>query len=460
MGLATQLKKVNHMTDICAKCFRIISQCECHQPKTIEIDDSMVDIILCLNRKNYRTEACCGGHPDSEVIDVYIGFKRFYDFQTIPEEFKYKKFSASSIASLLDWVRRSHKIKGDINTAINNAVNNLATWARNLPENPPVQDPQYYYSQTYAYRDFIKYTLGAGLIRGHIEALHAAGRGKDIYTDEIVDNVISSTRCAGIIGLKSRYTADLNRPLDYTGTGISPDNQVRAINEYREAVFNILKFLQLLDDDNHLNKPYLHLSIHGIKDSTHDENTIEIGTCFGSSCSTEVCNWVSNYIKDYFTVREKMVNVLINQKLSGDQSKSSHRKGDLTYQYKGYGDLFNTVQIEIAYSLRKNHRSELTSLLCGMLRDFSSKFIEGNEMLSFDKVYALLQEKGPGKLKVRNNSKYSIEARDGNIIASPGKRLIIMHEDCWENRETCQGTWAGGIYDGPYSIYDWYKDNM
>ncbi len=53
-----------------------------------------------------------------------------------------------------------------------------------------------------------------------------------------------------------------------------------------------------------------------------------------------------------------------------------------------------------------------------------------------------------------------MEARNGTIIAFPKSGRVTIHEDCWGKPITCQGTRAGGLYNGSYSIYDWYRDNV
>ena len=79
-------------------------------------------------------------------------------------------------------------------------------------------------------------------------------------------------------------------------------------------------------------------------------------------------------------------------------------------------------------------------------------------MIKFKEMYDLLIKRGPGKAVSRRGTIYKIIANDGIIIAFPRKSKITIHKDCWGKSLTCQGTRAGGIYNGPYSIYDWYND--
>ena len=78
-------------------------------------------------------------------------------------------------------------------------------------------------------------------------------------------------------------------------------------------------------------------------------------------------------------------------------------------------------------------------------------------MVDFDSVYNLLKKRGPGYAVSSRGTKYRIEALDGNIVAFPRSGKVTIHRDCWGQNETCQRTRAGGIYNGSYTIYDWYN---
>jgi hypothetical protein len=77
---------------------------------------------------------------------------------------------------------------------------------------------------------------------------------------------------------------------------------------------------------------------------------------------------------------------------------------------------------------------------------------------SFKDVYRMLETKGPGRATSNRGTEYRIEARNGNIIASPRSGRVTIHLDCWLQATTCRGTRAGGVYNGPYSILDWYAE--
>lgn len=81
-------------------------------------------------------------------------------------------------------------------------------------------------------------------------------------------------------------------------------------------------------------------------------------------------------------------------------------------------------------------------------------------MITFRQVYDALDTCGPGFVLSSRGTRYRIEARDNKILAFPQNGRVTIHEDCWLQNTTCQGTRAGGVYNGLYSIIDWYKDSV
>jgi hypothetical protein len=79
-------------------------------------------------------------------------------------------------------------------------------------------------------------------------------------------------------------------------------------------------------------------------------------------------------------------------------------------------------------------------------------------MTSFDEIYQALQAGGPGRATSTRGTAYRIEAFDGNIVAFPRTGRVTVHKDCWLQPLTCQRTRAGGIYNGPFTILDWYAE--
>ena len=125
---------------------------------------------------------------------------------------------------------------------------------------------------------WVKLFLGKQSIRSHIDAIHATRPKADLLTDKIVQEVIKKSGCSGIISLVSRTKADLNR-------GINKTNK-EAVIKYRKSINKILNHLNLIDNNNKLKKPYLHLAIHGMHNRKNID--INIATRSGRLCQSQL----------------------------------------------------------------------------------------------------------------------------------------------------------------------------
>jgi hypothetical protein len=224
----------------------------------------------------------------------------------------------------------------------------------------------------YIDKNYVKYNKGNGYISCHVDALHAAPPAADQFTDKIAEGIMNTTGCAGIISKISRTTADLNR--------LPNSGNAEAIEDYREAIKDILEFLAILDPHTgKLMAPYLHLSFHGMKDKHHGPFAIELGTLRGRSCSKEMRDWLKTALlkraKECFPELE----IVCDKKFVGNKSISFHRLGD-GESYLGYGGHFHTFQIEISRTLRKRqYRLKLIQLFSQVILDFQSEFVANEQ---------------------------------------------------------------------------------
>lgn len=58
---------------ICVNCWK--QECSCGQNLYENIDDDIVDDIILLNKKGYKTLYCCQGHKEKGFFDMYVMFK-------------------------------------------------------------------------------------------------------------------------------------------------------------------------------------------------------------------------------------------------------------------------------------------------------------------------------------------------------------------------------------------------
>jgi hypothetical protein len=82
---------------------------------------------------------------------------------------------------------------------------------------------------------------------------------------------------------------------------------------------------------------------------------------------------------------------------------------------------------------------------------------------TFEQVYQCLEKRGPAKIRSSRGTPYDVypESRRGQpaIVGYPRSGQVVIHKDCWGDDMTCQGSRAGGIFNGNPSIYDWYLSN-
>lgn len=97
---------LNHRTKACVKCLTTYKErktfCRKCLRKLDDIDTSMLDIIFDLNKKVYRTEFCCSGHPEREIYDAYLVVSGIINGVTAPNGFRLKYKDHKTIITCLN----------------------------------------------------------------------------------------------------------------------------------------------------------------------------------------------------------------------------------------------------------------------------------------------------------------------------------------------------------------------
>ncbi|KKM72792.1 hypothetical protein LCGC14_1417030, partial [marine sediment metagenome] len=117
----------------------------------------------------------------------------------------------------------------------------------------------------------------------------------------------------------------------------------------------------ILDNNNKVIKPYLHLALHGMKNYPNKE--IEVGTINNQTCSNEIFIWFKKKLEE---ISKELFNrdlkIVYNKQFIGNISKRVHREN--------YGNLFNTIQIEFNKALRMDYLSKITEVLSTIVKNF------------------------------------------------------------------------------------------
>lgn len=216
--------------------------------------------------------------------------------------------------------------------------------------------------------DYIEFYKGTGDIYCLVDAPHAKPPQADLFTGLLVNGIVRNTGCSGIISRISRTAADLNRKKD------GQNNE--AIQQYREVIFEILQHLAIFEPKQHrIIQPFLHLTIHGMKDEHYGPYAIEIGTHSGRSCSRKMKKWLQNTITAKAKELIPQLKLRFDHYFDGDESIVYHRHGD-QLEYIGYGNHFHTFQIELSRTLREEHKSEIVELFSYIILAFQSEIVD------------------------------------------------------------------------------------
>ena len=80
---------------------------------------------------------------------------------------------------------------------------------------------------------------------------------------------------------------------------------------------------------------------------------------------------------------------------------------------------------------------------------------------TFDEVFLRVRAAGRAGVISSRGTHYTVTAETAGgrrvLVARPRSGQVRIHEDCWDQDLTCQGTRAGGVFKGSPSIYDWHE---
>lgn len=190
-----------------------------------------------------------------------------------------------------------------------------------------------------------------------LDAPHAEPPRNDPQTGQIVEAAANLAGCCGIISRQSRVMGDINRHRTDLNAGI--------VDAHRAGLRSLI---------GHQDRPcaILHIAVHGMRDRGWH---LEIGTAPDPMTGREAC---SKHVRELVatTLRESGLclpsEVWVNRAFVGDPSLLCHRHGDPDPRanYPGYGHRWNSVQLEISASLRREKAPEVILALAKLAQIF------------------------------------------------------------------------------------------
>ena len=91
---------------ICCKCWN--RQCSCGNKNLVEIDNLIVDDIIALNKKGYKSLFCCEGHRYCGIFHLYVVVLKQPPRNKIPYPLKLKKFRDGTF--IVEYYKRNNVI--------------------------------------------------------------------------------------------------------------------------------------------------------------------------------------------------------------------------------------------------------------------------------------------------------------------------------------------------------------
>jgi hypothetical protein len=212
-------------------------------------------------------------------------------------------------------------------------------------------------------RVYIKYRLGSPDTHCHCEAIHA---DEDSFTQQMVESICRRSGASGIISTACSQKYDLNRPAN-------PKN-MEAVYEYRDTIHRILHHMDILDSNDKVTEPYLHVAFHAIK--IGDTHGSEIRVSYGDQASYSIVSWFCNKIKD--KIRNVSVHggspARVSMQFVEKKSNQFHRYGEDGQRYNGDNKAYHFILVETSEDLRSMKREVLVKAFSEAIREFTSEF--------------------------------------------------------------------------------------
>ena len=129
---------LDHKTKTCMNCLTTYKEgktfCRKCLRKLDDIDTPMLDIIFQLNKKGYKTEFCCSGHPTSKLYSAYFVVSGIINGITVPDGFSLECEDHRTTITSLNIKKGKVKLSTvELEELAKKNLRNLRKWVEELP---------------------------------------------------------------------------------------------------------------------------------------------------------------------------------------------------------------------------------------------------------------------------------------------------------------------------------------
>lgn len=301
---------------------------------------------------------------------------------------------------------------------------------------------------------FYDFKVNQPTLRAHVEAPHGTKASKKVekwcedhkISDyETNTNEITAETTNWMIFNKPRLIADVNSlPADVEsslrseGAVYTKEDNLNAVKAQRDLTSHLLKEQNNLDENGKAKNPYLAVYLHGKVDTRGHDFEIAARQENGKGpLNPLLAFWIAEKLKEKVAAKglknlkgeTPTVNVVTYKgAYSGSPALTRLRHGDGVFDFKGFGENFHALQLEIGAHLRKTQQPALSSILNELMIDFSEEFKTPQDMGKLEKyaeAYGQKLQKEKDELFSTKNLGFSDEVPEGRIALGKALREAL-----------------------------------
>lgn len=260
---------------------------------------------------------------------------------------------------------------------------------------------------------YYEFKIGNNTLRGHVEAPHGTAPSEEIKkwckkmgvsSHETNTAEITKETPNWMVFKRPRLHTDVNSlPKDVEsslrseGNVYTKEDNLNALAAQRDLTKEVLKQQGNLTEDGQAKNPYLGIYLHDKVDTRGHDFEIAAKEVDGKNLLNPLLAfWIAKKIEGKIAAKNlknvkgetPTVNVVTYPgAYSGSNALRALRNGDGTFDFKGLGENFHALQLEVSAHIRKTNQKELAEMLQELLQEFSKEFKTPEDMNHLEKDY-------------------------------------------------------------------------